>query len=155
MSPELRESLAVEQGMLRRLLEETAPLIDRCRREPPGSTERWALAGMLHSFYNGIENLFKRIAVECDGGTPGGPSAHRDLLDSMTRPGVSRPRVITEATRDVLERYLDFRHMFRHAYTFDLRWDKMADAVFTCEDALQTLESELAGFCDALEARPE
>ncbi len=110
---------------------------------------------MLHSFYNGVENLFKRIAVACDGSTPGGPSAHRDLLDAMARSGASRPRVITDAMRDVLERYLDFRHMFRHAYTFDLRWDKMADAVFGCEETLRQLESELAVFCDAMEGKPE
>ena len=155
MSPELRESLAVEQGMLRRLLEESSPLIARCRQEPPGPTERWAVAAMLHAFYNGVENLFKRIAMECDGGTPCGPAAHRDLLDSMARAGSSRPRVITDATRDLLEKYLDFRHMFRHAYTFDLRWDKMADAVFACEDTLAQLESELTAFCDALDAGGE
>lgn len=151
MSRELRESLAVERGLLRRLLEESSALIARCRTEPPGFTERWALAAMLHAFYNGVENLFKRIAMECDGGMPGGPSAHRDLLDSMARAGVSRPRVITDATRDLIEKYLDFRHMFRHAYTFDLRWDKMAAAVFGCEDALRQLESDLATFCDTLE----
>jgi hypothetical protein len=34
-------------------------------------------------FYNGFENIFKRIAVELDGGLPDNEFWHRELLDSM------------------------------------------------------------------------
>jgi len=150
VSGELRENLEVEQAMLRRLLEESAPLLARCRIEQPNSTEQWALAAMLHAFYNGVENCFKRIAIELDGKVPCGPASHRELLDSMARPGASRPPVITNEARDRLEEYLDFRHMFRHAYTFSLRWDKMADLIHGLEVLWQQVNSELENFSNTI-----
>jgi len=150
VSGELRENLAVEQAMLRRLIEESAPLLARCRVEPPNSTEQWALAAMLHAFYNGVENCFKRIAIEIDGKAPSGPASHRELLNSMARPGASRPRVIADEMRDRLEEYLDFRHMFRHAYTFSLRWDKMAELVLGVEGLWQQVNSALQNFVNTI-----
>ena len=51
-----------------------------------GDIELSALAAMLHSFYNGIENILKRIALELDDPMPGGESWHKELLDCMTLP---------------------------------------------------------------------
>ncbi len=49
---------------------------------------------MLHSFYTGIENIFKRVALEIDGDIPSGYASHSDLLTVMTRSTASRPPVI-------------------------------------------------------------
>ena len=70
---------------------------------------------MLHSFYNGVENIFKRIALELDGQLPNSRTWHRDLLNAMARPGPSRRAVISEELRDHLNEYLNFRHVFRSA----------------------------------------
>jgi len=61
---------------------------------------------MLHSFYNGIENAFKRIAEEFGGRSPRSESWHRDLLDSMNRPGKDRPAVISDSMVELLDSYL-------------------------------------------------
>ena len=45
---------------------------------------------MLHSFYNVIENIFKRIAAECYDRSPQGQAWHRELLDLMAQPGKNR-----------------------------------------------------------------
>jgi hypothetical protein len=45
----------------------------------------------LHGFYTGIENVFKRIAIELDDQRPSGEAWHRRLLDSMCSPGPARP----------------------------------------------------------------
>jgi hypothetical protein len=132
--------------MLRRLLDEYRSLVTECRGRAPTVVERSALAAMLHSFYNGVENLFKRIAVECDGGAPGGAAAHRDLLDLMARATPNRPRVISEALCNRLDPYLDFRHMFRHAYSFQLHWDKMQMLVLECESVLDQFDTEVTAF---------
>lgn len=42
--------------------------------------------------------------------------------------------------------YLEFRHVFRQAYSFQLRWDKMSPLVLGCEETLRQLEAELDVF---------
>lgn len=61
---------------------------------------------MLHSFYTGVENIFKRIAVEIDNNLPGGAFWHSELLDLMMQPGASRPPVISVDLRARLKEYL-------------------------------------------------
>jgi len=101
---------------------------------------------MLHSFYGGVENIFKRIADELDGQSPHGGAWHRELLDLMARQGKARPAVISEALVERLDGYLDFRHFFRHTYVFILRWDRMKPLVRGCEETLKLLEQELDRF---------
>jgi hypothetical protein len=86
-----------------------------------------ALAAMLHSFYTGIENVMKRIALRIDGGLPEGPAWHTRLLDR-------------------LRTYMAFRHMFRHTYSFELRWDHMKPLVSECQDILRQFEEQVEKF---------
>lgn len=105
-----------------------------------------ALATMLHSFYTGIENIFKRIAVEIDGSIPSGYASHSKLLAVMTQITQHRPAVISDGLRTRLSAYLSYRHVFRHAYSFQLEWDKMRDLVLQSEETWQQLQNELDRF---------
>lgn len=110
-----------------------------------------ALAAILHAFYNGIENLFKRIAVALDGGSPRTQAWHSTLLDSMKCAGATRPAVITEELGELLHEYLNFRHVFRHAYSFELRWARMKHLVHSSADTLERLEAELDRFLESFD----
>jgi hypothetical protein len=143
MSAKLAAYIDVELAQLRQLLAEHSPLLRLVRTTPPDGIERSALAAMLHSFYTGIENLFKRIAIECDGGPPAGSAWHRALLDSMATATAARPAVLSPALHSRLTEYLQFRHVFRQAYAFQLRWEKMQALVGDCETTLAGFESEL------------
>jgi hypothetical protein len=145
----LRKQVALELDQLHRLIETYALLIEGCAASPPTDVELSALAAMLHSFYNGVENIFKRIAEELDGGSPSGEFWHRELLDCMRVRGKARPEVISERLAESLDDYLTFRHLFRHAYTFNLRWDRMKALVLGCEDTLERLDRELDQFLKA------
>ena len=142
----LAKQINVEREQLNHLVEIHSRLIAKCGSEAPNDVELSALAALLHSFYTGVENIFKRIAIELDGEVPRGEAWHRELLDAMTRPTKNRAAVISESLRDTLSEYLAFRHVFRQAYSFDLRWDKMSDLVLNCEPSLRHLETELEAF---------
>ena len=149
MWDKLRKQVAMERQELHRLLEIHRPLVLQCATRPPSAIELSALAAMLHAFYNGIENLLKRIAAEVDGRVPGGEFWHRELLEEMTKPNGARPAAISEALSKRLREYLEFRHVFRHAYTFDLRWEKMSALVHGCQDILASFYVELDAFLRA------
>lgn len=142
----LRKQIAVERQQLHRLLETHRPLLEKCAATPPSDIELSALAAMLHSFYNGIENIFKRAAVELNDGLPGGEFWHKELLDAMTRPTSRRNPVISHELRGRLKEYMEFRHVFRHSYIFNLRWDGMKSLVLGCEETLRQLEAEVDAF---------
>lgn len=145
----LARQVQVEFEQLERLLATHRTLLERSEMDEPHGIELSALAAMLHSFYTGVENLFKRVAVEIDGHVPEGDLWHRALLDQMAAPTGQRPPVISAELRDALHQYLGFRHVFRQAYTFDLRWEKMRGLVLNCSSALRDVREAL----DALLAR--
>ena len=148
MSLRLRKQIAVEQEQIGRLLEEHRPLLRKCAAKTRDPIERSALAAMLHSFYTGIENVFKRVAVECDGQSPGGDTWHRDLLDAMAEPSEQRPAVISEDLHDALRAYLNFRHVFRHGYGFRLEWARMSPLVDRCERCLRDFQEDVDLFLE-------
>lgn len=147
----LNAQIAVQREQLGRLLQHHPSLLQKCTQQAPDAIERSALAAMLHSFYTGVENIFKRVAIECDGGAPAGDTWHRDLLDAMTLPTPQRPAVISEDLRNALRKYLNFRHVFRQAYSFELRWEKMSPLVLECEPTWQRLDAELQAFTKRLQ----
>lgn len=148
---DLRKQLATDRERLHLLLTTHDDLLNRCRKQEPTVDELAALAAILHAFYNGIENLFKRIAMALDGGLPRSPVWHSSLLDGMKCPGVTRPAVITEDLGELLHEYLNFRHVFRHAYSFELRWDRMKHLVHASADTLKRLDAELDRFLALLD----
>lgn len=133
---------------MRRLLAAIQPLLAKCGDTAPDEIELSALAAMLHSFYTGIENIFKRAAVELDGEPLKGDMWHRDLLLRMKAPTPHRPPLLTNELHDALLEYLRFRHVFRHAYSFDLDWQKMSYLVLNVEVTLQQLERALDSFLE-------
>lgn len=135
-----RQQIEVELELLTQLMDEHHALIQEVREREPSPIERSALAVLLHSFYNGVENVFKRIALEIDGYLPSSDRWHRDLLDAMTSATTNRPAVLGPELRNELAVYMGFRHFFRHLYTFQFDWAKMAEPVF----AVETVHSQVA-----------
>jgi hypothetical protein len=126
------------------------PLLEKVEERPPDPIELAALAALLHSFYNGVENLLKRIVIACGERVPVGDLWHRKLLDQASTPTDDRPEIVSAAMNGRLSPYLGFRHVFRHAYTFDLQWQKMRDLVLDAEDTADALRGEITQFMDRL-----
>ncbi len=146
MWDELAEEVEFELSQIRRLLDEYEGLLQSASEKNPGGKDTLALAGALHCFYNGIENIFKRIAGKIDGGLPRNGAWHRKLLDSMTTETPNRPAVINPSIYARIEEYLRFRHRFRYSYSFDLDWEEMSPLALGCKETLQLLEAELNEF---------
>jgi len=132
-----RKQQAAEREQLQRLLFGIHGLLAKCRTAALTEIELSALAATLHSFYTGIENIFKRVAVELDGEPVRGDSWHRELLLRMKTPAARRPALLSEELHDTLNEYLRFRHVFRNAYSFDLDWQKMSPLVLGLEETFQ------------------
>lgn len=115
--------------------------------EKPSQRDKAALGSFLHSFYNGIENILKRISREVDGTLPKGEGWHRALLKRMEREIPNRrSSVLREETADNLKPYLGFRHFFRHSYAFEIDWGKLRPLVENVEQVFKEFKQDLEDF---------
>lgn len=143
MWPNVQKQVAIDRANINQLFTSYAFVLVELSEESPGFIEISALSTMLHSFYNGVENIFKRVALEIDGDVPSGVASHSALLSSMAQPTGNRPPLISIAMQNQLSAYLSFRHAFRHMYTFQLKWSKMHNLVIESETTWQQLQTEL------------
>jgi len=106
-----------------------------------------AVAGYLHHFYAGIEDILARIVKTVDGCLPGSGDWHSELLYVASRktPGI-RPAIISLEMHEVLNEYKAFRHLFRHAYAKELRWRKMDHMVLDINQVWSSCESSVKEF---------
>lgn len=141
----------MEQAELDALFEFHRDLLRKCRKEAPFGIELSALATFLHSLYSGIENSFRRIAIELGEGVPSEGDWHRRLLEQMSQPADKRSQVISNELLQRLKEYLEFRHLFRNIYAFRLRWEKMERLVLGSEQLIKDYECEIKEFALRME----
>jgi len=79
---------------------------------------------ILHDFYNACERIFKWIAKDINGDFNPSEQWHKELLFRMTVKITDvRPAVISEELAADLNDFLQFRHIFRNIYGFELKSD--------------------------------
>ena len=139
-----------EIGQVDSLLEDYAELLEQVKQGEPSLIEVTAVASVLHSFYNGMENIFLSIAKEIDGDVPTGAQWHRELLTRMSKATLTRQAILTEALMQRLADYLAFRHFFRHSYSFSLEWGELERLVVPLLEVWQQTRTEFLAFIGEL-----
>jgi hypothetical protein len=84
------------------------------------------VAYQLHNLYSAYEDMFKEISLSFENNIDRNSGFHKNLLIRMkiSIPGI-RPNVLSEESYLVLGELMGFRHVFRHAYNYNLTPDKM------------------------------
>jgi uncharacterized protein YutE (UPF0331/DUF86 family) len=149
----LKADITEELEKLRRLEEEFAGAQNLLQLPPEKVPfyHRGAVGYLLHSFYNGCENIFRSIARFFENDVY--PQTwHRDLLKRMKLeiPGY-RPRVIDEELFRLLDNFRGFRHKFRHSYSFDLDWERERQVALKLPKALKLFTEQIRNFLEILE----
>jgi hypothetical protein len=101
----------------------------------------------LHNFYTGCERIFKMIASEVNGVLPQNLDWHKRLLNQVALdvPGI-RPAVISPETRKNLEELLNFRHVVRNIYSYELKPERVAELVKLTIALFPVLAEEIETF---------
>ena len=149
----LAERIRSELHSLEQVVERAISALARTIQYPQDQDYFLAAAALdLHGFYVGLERLFELIATEIDRSKPGGPTWHRELLAqmSLTVPDV-RPAVVSGETRTKLRDYLEFRHVVRNVYTFDLQPDRVTELVGGLRPSFHLARRDLLAFAEFLD----
>ena len=125
----IKSQIQFQIQQIDKLLKMYNQLLKECREKEPDLVEITAIASVLHSFYNGLENIFEIIAKRIDNGIIQGEQWHKRLLSEMVSKNDKRSAVITNDLKDKLIEYMGFRHFFRHSYSFFLDWDELKKLV--------------------------
>jgi predicted nucleotidyltransferase len=146
----LQELTEDELASLQRVVESTEEALVSLSKYP-SQFELHGLAAYLHQFYTGVEGIFERIVVGLQEGLPRGEYWHVDLLNQMAEEQAGeRPAVIDAPLHARLREYLRFRHFFRHAYGYTLKWSQMRWKAENLSDTLTMLRDQLHIFFEVM-----
>ncbi len=112
---------------------------------------RRSMGSILHDFYNCCERIFRKIALDVNGGYEDSEKWHKALLFKMTLPIKEvRPPVISEELAAELDEYLSFRHVFRNIYGFELKGDRVVHLAGKFDDTAERFMNEIRKFLSVL-----
>lgn len=151
MSEHLSVRIKRDMALIDELFIAYADLLAQVKQSTPDLIQITALASVLHSFYNGLESIFATIIKEVDGESPSGNRWHRDLLDEMGQETGQRTAVLSPELSKQLQNYIAFRHYYRHAYSFFLRWEELRELILPLDSVWTQTKAELTQFLETIE----
>ena len=100
-----------------------------CKNKEPDFIEITAVGGILHAFYNGVENIFILIAKSLQFDFTSSSQWHRNLIDFM----FAQNNFLQADLRPRLTEYMGFRHFFRHTYGYTIKWENALTFSWSCQ----------------------
>jgi hypothetical protein len=102
---------------------------DVAGREPT-VREKTAAAAFLAQFYNGVENILKRISYFNSIPLPAGDTWHVALFKHFCNPPHrTLPVLFDEPLALPMSGFRKFRHVVHHGYGFQLDWDRLKEGM--------------------------
>ena len=117
------------------------------QQDPNDESKVDSLGYKLHNLYCVYEDFFKLVADFFENQIEGPSRYHRQLLRRMGRElqGL-RPRLLSDASHRLLDELKSFRHVFRHAYTYQLDSDLLLLLARKSSELLKLFESDYGLF---------
>jgi uncharacterized protein YutE (UPF0331/DUF86 family) len=79
---------------------------------------------------------------------PQGDMWHKKLIDTMASATIIRPAVISPELLESLKELMNFRHFFRHAYSFTVQWEKLLPLIEKIGSVFEMFEKEIRAFIE-------
>lgn len=121
-----KEKINLEISKIDTLVSKSSLLLTKCQNTEPDFFDLNAAGSILHSFYNGLESIFKLIHKASDGIPLTSTMWHSELFHSMFIQTEKRKAVLSQDLEEPLKEYLGFRHVFRHSYGYELDWERLS-----------------------------
>ncbi len=152
MNPaELSEEIAVELEALEMTVNELLTLQEDVAHREPTVRESAAAAAFLAQFYNGIEDILKRICRYHNVPLPIGETWHTELFQRFCSPGYGDlPLLFDGPLAAALAPYRRFRHVAFHSYGFQLDWSRMAEGVANVRTVFEQVKQSLSDYLKSI-----
>lgn len=150
-SAELKEEIAIELENIETVLRELTQLHHNVQGREASLLEKTAASAFLAQFYNGLENILKRISRYCNAPLPTGEIWHVELFRRFcTPPAPPLPVLFDPSLAADLAPYRKFRHVVHHGYGFQLDWERMAEGIGQVNDVYRRFKICLDDYMQSL-----
>jgi hypothetical protein len=144
---DLKNEVGIELDLFAVVVRELVSLKADIGDHEPTMREITAAAGFLAQFYNGIENILKRISRFNDVPLPTGAMWHVELFKRFcTPPFDPLPALFDEPLAQALSPFRKFRHVVHHGYGFQLDWVRMKEGISTLEDIFYRFKTNILNY---------
>jgi hypothetical protein len=127
---DLKEEISIELELMDETVNELLSLKEDLSGRKPTVREKTAAAGFLAQWYNGVENIIKRIYRYCNVPIPAGDNWHIEIIKGVSElPYKGLPLLIDKELYTDLASFRKFRHIVHHGYGFQLEWDRMLPGI--------------------------
>lgn len=149
---QLREEISIELEAITQVVRELVFLNQDLGKQAPTIREKTAAAAFLAQFYNGIENILKRICISYEVRLPEGDNWHVALFKMFSSPSQSPlPTLFDDNLAEILAPYRRFRHVVFHSYGFQLEWNKMVHGIEEIEPVFAKVELAIRQFLNSID----
>ena len=145
---ELIQRISDERNKIEGTLKKIEERLKKIKTAPTEYREEieTTIAKNLVDCYRGMENIFRRIALDVDLRMPDGSRWHKELLTQMAAPQAERQPVISQKTFEILEELLEFRHVFNNIYGEELVYEQTERNANQAGELFKSLSKELDAF---------
>lgn len=147
---ELKEDVLDEEKAIEETLERLSRVQVQFNSKPNKFLTEPAMGTYLMNFYNGIENILKRIIKEYYLIIPKGASRHKELLSLSYDPPTGKIAVFDQNLVERLHPYRSFRHRFISGYGFQLKGEKMLELIESAKPLWIDIKKAISDFWDKL-----
>lgn len=125
---------------------------DRKKGSKRSKAKLESLAYKLHNLYCAFEDLFKTVARHFENQVEDIARYHKELLKRMGLKieGV-RPALLSEDAFKFLDELRAFRHFFRHAYDYELKYEKVRPVIESADKLRGLYKADIERFLKELE----
>lgn len=148
----LRDEIHIELESMNAIVGELIALQLDLEKREPSVREKTAAAAFLSQFYNGLENILKRISCYNGVPLPDGETWHIELFQRFSSPAYSGlPELFNTQLAAKIAPYRRFRHVAFHSYGFQLDWMRMKEGVDNIHKVFNQIKSSLAKYLKSVE----
>jgi hypothetical protein len=147
---ELREDVLDEERAIEVTLTRLREIRGKFDPQAKDYSTEPAMGAYLMNFYNGIENILKRVSKEYYQTMPKGESWHKELLALSANPPQGKVALFSEQVLERLHSYRNFRHRFVSGYGFQLKGEKMFELIDNIQTLWKDITKAISEFWDKL-----
>ena len=144
----VRIKIEYEISRIEKSLRDVDPLLNLCKLKEPDIIEITAAAQVLHSFYNGIENIIILFFKYLNETLPNDIKWHKTLFEMAFGNNLQSITIFSNDIKKRLEEYLLFRHFIRHSYSSELKWNQMKPLINELNEIWELIKTDFKIFIE-------